>query len=753
MQPEPAKYAYAPTLEAQTFMQPEQPFYAHHPGRFFYIKEHSSNSLFSVPFEPTRQTLDKFEFIVNQESLEWRIQNQQLKIKLALHLAPDVTAEFWSISIENLSDFEREVSVYTYFPIGYMSWMNQSAKYNQELQGLICNSVKPYQKYEDYFKNKNHKQISYLISDAAADSWEARQEVFEGEGGLAFPSALQGDSLVNGSADYEMPTACMQYKLTLAGVKGVDNNSSESAQRELRFAFGPAKDHQEISQIRTRFFLNKEQFRQSRIDAKHYVEQAQVHLSILTPDTPFNNFVNHWLPRQILYHGDVNRLSTDPQTRNFLQDAMGLAYFKPTKARAAFLTALSQQHSSGEMPDGILTTPEAELKYINKIPHTDHCVWLPITLRTYLDETNDFEILTEQLAFADQSCTQSVYQHICLAMDYLLEQRDARGLHYIQQGDWCDPMNMVGYKGKGVSGWLTMATSYALSEWAKICEHVGHKQTAERYRQSSEFCNQAINQNLWQGDWFARGITDDGKLFGVREDAEGRIFLNAQSWAILCRAASTSQQHNMIREIEAQLETPYGVTMLAPAYTNMREDIGRVTQKFPGTAENGSVYNHAAAFYIYALYQETQQSDRAFKLLRQMIPGASENDLKQRGQMPVFIPNYYRGAFYQYPRTAGRSSQLFNTGTVHWFYRSIVDGLFGVRGVPQGLLVNPKLPSHWPNAKLRRTFRGTKFNIKIVRSATQKTTNLRVNGVVINGLVIENIDSSKTYDVLVTIAK
>ena len=31
-------------------------------------------------------------------------------------------------------------------------------------------------------------------------------------------------------------------------------------------------------------------------------------------------FVNHWLPRQVFYHGDTNRLTTDPQTRNYLQD-------------------------------------------------------------------------------------------------------------------------------------------------------------------------------------------------------------------------------------------------------------------------------------------------------------------------------------------------------------------------------------------------------------------------------------------------
>jgi len=74
--------------------------------------------------------------------------------------------------------------------------------------------------------------------------------------------------------------------------------------------------------------------------------------------------------------------------------------------------------------------------------------------------------------------------------------------------------------------------------------------------------------------------------------------------------------------------------MLAPAYTAMRDDVGRLTQKWPGVAENGSVYNHASAFYIYALYQ-IKQSDRAFKILRQMIPNTESTDLIQRGQLPV----------------------------------------------------------------------------------------------------------------------
>ena len=42
------------------------------------------------------------------------------------------------------------------------------------------------------------------------------------------------------------------------------------------------------------------------------------------------------------YHGKTNRLCTDPQTRNYLQDNMGMSYIKPQIARDAFIIALSQ---------------------------------------------------------------------------------------------------------------------------------------------------------------------------------------------------------------------------------------------------------------------------------------------------------------------------------------------------------------------------------------------------------------------------
>ncbi len=446
----------------------------------------------------------------------------------------------------------------------------------------------------------------------------------------------------------------------------------------------------------------------------------------------------------------MNRLTTDPQTRNYMQDNMGMSFIKPEVARRAFLTAVSQQEANGSMPDGILLAEGAELKYINQIPHTDHCVWLPVALELYLAETADYGLLDVKVETANGDDL-TVFERFSRAMDWLLGARDHRGLSYIAQGDWCDPMNMVGYKGKGVSGWLTLATAYAVNIWANVSEQHGRLDVAARYRASAQEVNKAVNDRLWDGDWFARGITDDGVIFGTKKDSEGRIWLNPQTWSILSGAASEEQVAKMLPQVDKQLSTPYGVAMFAPPFSGMREDIGRVTQKYPGSAENGAVYNHASVFYIYSLYIIGER-DRAYSLLRQMLPGPDEADYVQRGQLPVYIPNYYRGAWHKYPRTAGRSSHLFNTGTISWVYRCFVEGLFGLRGDKQGLQIQPQLPAGWDRVKVERLFRGATFHLDIRRGNVDEVT-VKQDGMVLPDARVTDIKKGATYQLEVVVPR
>jgi cellobionic acid phosphorylase len=735
MHPDASKYTRAPNQEAKTFMQPEQSYFSHHPGRFFYIKDEETGSLFSAPYEPVKAQLDSYCFSVGKSDIAWTVEKDGIRVEMNVGLAVDDFVELWKVKVSNVSGRPRKISVYPYVPVGYMSWMNQGAAYRADLGGVVASCVTPYQKVADYFKNRDLKDKTYFLHDRTPDAYEANRETFEGEGGLPYPDGIRQETLGNGDACFETLACVLQYRLGLAADK------SES----YRFLLGPALDDAEILSKRTRYF-GASGFEKAADDYAAYIAEGKGVLMIATPDAPLDNFANNWLPRQIFYHGDVNRLTSDPQTRNYIQDAMGMSYIKPEATRAAFLHALTQQEKSGAMPDGILLRRGAELMFINQIPHTDHCVWLPVCLRAYLDESADYGILNEMVADEKDGEAVSVFDRITRAMNWLLLSRDERGLSYINQGDWCDPMNMVGYKGKGVSGWLSVATAYALKVWAGICAHEGRSALAAEFLSGAGSVNDSVNTHMWDGRWYGRGITDDGVLFGIAKDVEGRIFLNPQSWAILAGAADAEKRASMMKAIEEQLETPYGPMMLAPCYTAMREDVGRVTQKYPGSAENGSVYNHAAVFYIYSLYT-IREADRAYRLLSAMIGGPGDDDYIRRGQMPVYIPNYYRGAYYQIPRTAGRSSQLFNTGTVSWVYRCLIECLFGLKGCDGGLLVEPQLPSHWTTAKAGRSFRGAVFSVSYRREKGADSRQVLVDGVLLPTPWIGNVVKGKKYSV------
>lgn len=737
MQPEPAKYSYQPMVEGKIFMLPEQPMFAHTPGRFFYLKDEQTGEVCSVPHEPVRAPPDTFVFSVGKYDLRWCVETLGIRVELQLNIPREDVVELWQLRVTNLSHRDRRISVYPYMSFGFMSWMNQSAQYRADLGGIVGSCVTPYQKLDDYFKNQGLKDKTFFLHDREPVAWEACRDIFEGEGGIHNPSAVQQQHLGKGDALYETPAGIFQYQLAMA----------PGEQQAFRFLLGPALDDVEISRVRERYFAD-EGFKRHQADYAAYVDEGRGVLAIQTPDPHLDNFVNEWLPRQVFYHGDVNRLSTDPQTRNFLQDSMGMSYIRPQSTREAFLWALAQQEDNGAMPDGILLRQGAELKYINQIPHTDHCVWLPVCLTAYLNETGDYAFLHTPVKDWQGSHTDTVFNRITAAMHWLLSDRDGRGLNYIAQGDWNDPMNMVGHKGVGVSGWLSVATAYGLRLWADVCREMGEDALAERFSGFSAEINAAVNQHLWDGEWYGRGITDDNVVFGVASDTEGRIFLNPQSWAFMAGTPSAEQRQKMLAAIDAQLVTPYGVMMLAPAYTAMREDVGRVTQKHPGAAENGSIYNHAAAFYAWSLYA-IRDAERGFAVIRSMIAGPDAADLRQRGQMPVYIPNYYRGAYYQFPRTAGRSSQLFNTGTVSWVYRCLVEGMFGLCGTTDGLKIDPQLPAFWPRASVERRFRGARVLVDYERSSQVDAMSVIVDGAMLEAPFVLAVSSGCTYHVKV----
>ncbi|XHR30964.1 MAG: GH36-type glycosyl hydrolase domain-containing protein [Chthoniobacteraceae bacterium] len=719
------------------FMQPNSTPYCE-PLRSFYLRDDATGEFWSVPFEPVQAEPQKFEFSPGLTDIQWWVTVNEIEAWIRVTIPREDQVELWTVTITNRSSKPRTVSLYPYFPVGQLGWISQISKYEPELGGIVVDYFPYYVKVEDYYKLRNRKNSVFCVADRRPASAETNHREFLGGNGPHNPAGLHLPNLGGNEAHYEPSVIVMQYPLSLA--------SQETD--TLNFVFGPAKDRNDIERL-IGTYLSGDGVEKSIAKVQAYLESIRPAIHVETPDSDFNHFINYWLPQQIHFCGGILRMEGDPCVRNAYQDAMGATFILPRKARYWFYTICAHQHTDGSMPHGAPLADGVDVFLINTIPHRDMNVWPPLAISYYMKETGDMSILDEYVGFKDGDEKASVFEHVCRGLEWQLGDRTERNLCRLGQGDWDDPLNMAGWKEKGESVWLTEALAIALDTWAEVAEQIGDKKRAARYRDEAAVSRATINQLAWDGSWYARGTTDDGLWFGTKQDTEGKVFLNAQSWAMICGAVDSPKRVNdCVQAVNEYLMSPSGPMTMGPAFTHMREDIGKITQKTPGTAENGSVYAHAAAFYAYGLFR-VRRGEEGFRVLRMLMVGTEENPLARAQQLPLYFPNYFRGIASG--KTAGRSSCNWGTGTVAWFYRTVIGELLGIRGEFGGLRIDPQLPKAWDQVSVRRKFRESEFEISIKKSATVENIQITLDSEILPGNIIPAQEPNSKHAVQVLI--
>lgn len=717
------------------FLQPNQTSYSE-PLRCFYVRDDETGEFWSAPFEPVCAEPDEFEFSVGLGDLAWRVVRDGLEIRLRQAVPRDDTVELWTAELCNVGRRRRKVSLVSLFPVGSLGKLTHRARFDERLGAFVHKYFPYYVHWQDYYKLRELANNVFCAADVKPTSWETNLEDFTGEKGLHDPAGLHARRLGRGEAPQKPSAAAFQYARTLAAGESL----------KVNFAFGPARDRREISRLK-RKFLQRDGVERAVRKVYRFLESHRPSVSIETPDEEFNHFINHWQSRRALMLGRTMRLTFAPQGRNAIQDAMGAVYTNADDAREWFPRIYAHQQADGWVPHGMPMADGAQVMAISEIPHRDTCVWGAIAMYFYLAETGDFDILDQRVPFADDAGGATLYEHICRALEWLLADRTKRKLSRLGEGDWNDPLNMAGREGRGESIWLTEALSRALDDWALVADHVGDKRRAARYRREADVGRKAVNKYAWDGRWYARGTTDAGRWFGNSKQKEGKIFLNAQSWAIIAGLAGDKRLDSCVASVERVLATPPGPMTLHPPFQDMREDIGKLTQKQPGTGENASVYSHAATFYAYALLQ-TGRADHGWRVLRNLLAGGRDNPVTRCGQLPLYVPNFYRGTGCG--ASAGHSSHSPNTGTSAWYYRTAVAMLMGVRGELSGLRIDPKLPGGWKRAGVRRKWRGAEFDI-VIRRGRCDATRLELDGEELSDNLIPPQPAGSRHEVKVTI--
>ena len=164
---------------------------------------------------------------------------------------------------------------------------------------------------------------------------------------------------------------------------------------------------------------------------------------------------------------------------------------------------------------------------------TDDLLWLPYVTYNYIEETKDYSILDLREPFIDDKNGATVYDHCVRAIEKVFSRFSTRGLPLIGAGDWNDGLSAVGLKMRGESVWLGQFLHRILKDFSIVVAARGDLDLSQNYTRRAEELRAAINQSGWDGGWYYYGTKDSGEKFGSRENAEGTIHLNPQTWAVI----------------------------------------------------------------------------------------------------------------------------------------------------------------------------------------------------------------------------
>ncbi|MBE3583519.1 MAG: glycosyl transferase family 36 [Limnochordaceae bacterium] len=719
-------------------------------GRFLYVRDDESGQFWSAAWQPVQRPPDRYQVRHGIGYSVIESTNEEIATEWTLFVPPGEPLEIWRLRVQNRSDRPRRLSLFTYFEwlLGAApDWHREFHKTFIETAYDEADGVLWATKHLWELPNRQgqhwNRSWGYFAFHSASEppaGYDADKESFVGPyRTLAAPrgvAEVTGETLAAASSVAPAGTAASASpvgaagSMTPTGVQGLENRTGRwgdaigSLHHHLTLAPGEshtlvyllgaaARDEREQALAWVRRYRDPAQVEEAWQRTRRFWQKWLATPRLHTPDEAFNLLTNTWLKYQALSARLWGRTAYYQAGgaygfRDQLQDSQIFLEIDPAKTQEQIRLHAAHQFRAGNVLHW--WHPLSEQGLANQI--SDNRLWLVFVTLNYLKETRDWAFIDEELPYRDGG-SGPLYEHCLAAIDYTLARRSARGLPLIGEGDWNDGMNAVGFDGRGESVWLGQFLYGIVREFGLVAAHRQDQRTAARLQQEAATLREAVNRYGWDGEWYLRATCDDGTPLGSAGCRHGRIFLNAQTWAIINGLAEEGRTVQLLNAIRRQLLTPYGPVLLAPAYGEPDERIGYLTRYAPGVRENGGVYMHAAVWAIWAAVK-AKDAALAWQLYRSICP-------VQRGMNP----DLYKVEPYVTPGNVdgpdsphqGRGGWTWYTGSAAWLFRVSLEWLLGVRPAeldePDGLYIDPCIPPEWDGFQLERRFRGALCHIRV----------------------------------------
>ena len=693
------------------------------PGHYVYLRDAKDGDYWSISWQPVGKPLDqaKYPSRHGMSYTTYECDYKGIKASQTLMVPMDDAVELWDVRLKNTTDKERRISVFSYCEFSFHHIMIDNQNFQMSLYCAGSSYDENIIEYDLFYEEFGYQ---YFTSNVTPDGFECLRDSFLG----AYRTEDNPIAVEHG---------------TCSGSHELGNNHCGSLQKDLVLAPG--------EEVRLIFMLgegNREAGKKIRekysdmanVDAayaqlKDYWENKFAQLQIKTPNEGMNTLINTWN----LYQAEVNIMfsrfasfievggRTGLGYRDTAQDAMTIPHSNPEKCRQRIVELLRGLTTKGyglhlfspewfdpdakkekkkpfKSPTVIPTVNAKDIVHGLEDACSDDALWLVPSIIEYIKETGETGFADETVTYADGG-EGTVYEHMKRILDFSAEQVGATGICKGLRADWNDCLNLGG----GESAMVSFLHYWAICHFLQLAEYLGRTEDVEKYQAMRERVGNVCNRELWDKEWFIRGITKNGKKIGTSEDAEGKVHLESNAWAVLSGAADVEKGKRAMDSVDKYLFTPYGILLNAPSYTVPDDDIGFVTRVYPGLKENGSIFSHPNP-WAWAAECVLGRGDRAMKFYNALCPYYQNNMIEIRQSEPYSYCQFVVGRDHT---AFGRARHPFMTGSGGWAYFSATRYMLGIRPDFEHLTIDPCIPADWKEFSAVRRWRGAEYDIHV----------------------------------------
>lgn len=739
-------------------------------GRYFYIKE-DGEPAWNPGWKPTKTELDSYEC---RHGLGYTVISgvrNGLKAQLRMFVPLGAPAELMSLKLTNTTDEVKHISIFSF--LEWCLW-NASTDMENFQRNFSTGEVEVegstiYHKTE-YKERRNHYAFFHVNSDIVG--FDTDRESFLGlYNGFDEPQVVSEGKSHDSVAHGWSPVASHHVRVTL------EPGESRSLEFMLGYVELPDEDKWESKGI-----VNKKPARElmSQFASSEQVDREFDNLcdywsSILSNfnmeggPVELERMVNIWNQYQCMVTFCFSRSASFFESgigrgmgfRDSCQDLAGFVHQIPGRARERILDIAATQRRDGSCYHQYQPLTKRGNNDIGS-GFNDDPMWLVFAVSTYIKETGDLSILDEEVTYDNNDNDKaSLLDHMTASVRYVTSHLGPHGLPLIGRADWNDCLNLNCFSNDPNESFQTTenktegskAESLMIAgqfvmlarEYARMCRIKGHDAEADFADAEAGKMAVAVENHGWDGEWYLRAYDFDGRPVGSNENKEGKIFIESQGW---CGMAGIGKDKGLVKKalesVKKHLDTPYGIVLNWPAFTEYVLGYGEISTYPKGYKENAGIFTHNNPWIMVAeaLYGDPE---RAWDYYTKIAPAFIERgDQKLRKVEPYVYCQMTSG---RDAAVEGEGKNSWLTGTAAWNWLAISQYLLGIRPDYDGLIVDPKLPAKVGEFKVTRKWRGATYEI-MAKPGAQKE--LKLNGVVLKGNKVSQQQEGTTVKVEVT---